>query len=141
MAVKRPKRNSRFDTVKQLYGMVKGGYATEQQAKDQFNYGQVVVFKSELGKFANENPDINLEDFTQFLTNTGALKVVGKTGKTSLLTSDEKIAEIQIAPENVEIYRAALEQLNTAKTTINELIQNKIYVCGYYITKHTKKAQ
>jgi hypothetical protein len=144
--VKRPKRNSRFDTVKQLYGMVKGGYATEEQAKAQFTYGNVVIFKSELEKFALENADINIEDFTQFATNTGALKTSGKGegkggNKPSLLISDEKIAAIQIAPENVEAYKAALTALLNAKTTINSLIQNKDYTCGYYITKSGKKAQ
>lgn len=146
MAVKRPKRNSRFDTVKQLYGMVKGGYATEEQAKAQFAYGQVVVFKSELPKFYEENSDINVEDFEQFLTNTGALKVAGKKGtgggnKMTSLGSAEKIAELQLAPEQVETYQSALKVMQDAKKAINDLIQNKVYSCGFYITKHGKKAQ
>lgn len=146
MAVKRPKRNSRFDTVKQLYGMVAGGYATEEQAKAQFAYGNVVVFKSELAKFAEENPDIDVAQFETFLSNAGALKIAGKKGggtgnKMTSLGSVEKIADLQILPENVEAYQTALKAMQDAKKAINELIVNKVFSCGFYITKHGKKAQ
>lgn len=146
MAVKRPKRNSRFDTVKQLYGMVAGGYATEEQAKAQFAYGNVVVFKSELEKFAEENPDIDIAQFESFLSNTGALKIAGKKGtgggnKMTSLGSAEKIADLQILPENVEAYQTALKAMQDAKKAINDLIVAKEFTCGFYITKHGKKAQ
>lgn len=146
MAVKRPKRNSRFDTVKQLYGMVAGNYATEEQAKAQFAYGQVVIFKSELEKFAEENPDIDIAQFEAFLNNTGALKVAGKKSvgggnKMTSLGSPEKIADLGITPENVEAYQTALKAMQEAKKAINDLIVTKEFTCGFYITKHGKKAQ
>ena len=146
MAVKRPKRNSRFDTVKALYGMVIAGYATEEQAKNQFTYGNIVLFKSELSKFVEENADIDAVAFEQFLVNTGALKTSGKrsdgTGsKASSLASDEKIIALGILADNVGAYKSALTTLQSAKAVINGLIVNKEFTCGYYITKHGKKAQ
>jgi len=145
MAVKRPKRSFRLETVKQLYAMVKGGYTSEDAAKAQFAYSNVVVFKTELEKFAQDNPDINMEDFANFLINTESLQVAGKKatsgGRVSSLASDEKIVALGILPENVEAYQSALAQLAEAKAKINELIVTKEFSCGYYITKHGKKAQ
>lgn len=141
----KPKRSTRFDIVKQMFGMLKGQYTDVNAVKAQFEYGNIVIFASEIDKFIEANPDIPRDEFEQFLKDTGAYKKAGsKAGsgggnrQTSLL-DDAKITELQIAPEDVETYKSAITVMQEQRKVVNGLIKNPAYTCGMYITKSGKK--
>ena len=141
---KKPQRNARFEIAKQLFSMWKGGYVKIEDVKKQFLDSNLVIFRSELEKFMEVNPNIDAVQFESFLKDSGAYKVAGKKGtgesKTTSLSSDEKIAILGILPEDVQAYKDALTVMQTNRKIINGLIKNENYSCGMYITKHGKDA-
>lgn len=108
MSKKRGSRPARFATLRGFYSTYKAGLLTSEAAKANVEATGFVIYESELEKFAAEYPDINMDDFTEFIKTHGAHKIAGKkvtgTQRQYQLNTKEKALQIGVAPENLDEY-------------------------------------
>lgn len=137
---KRDKRNSRFSSLKNFYDMYKSGLLNDEQVKQHIAFAKenngTCIFASEFEKFAEAyKEDIDagrlvMAEFEVFMTTTGALKKSNegkaKSGESSAprtrLNTVESAIERGVAPENVDIYIAGVNEIYAASAKINAVL-------------------
>ena len=106
MAKKRGSRSARFATLRGFYSSYKAGYLDDEAAKNNISVTGFVIYDSELEKFAQEFPDIDMADFTEWLKTHGGHKEAGKkitgTQRQYQLNTKEKAEQVGVTPENVD---------------------------------------
>ena len=137
---KRDKRETRFSMLKSYYEMHKSGILgnsdEESLAKAKANVefardnNGVMMFESELEKFAEKYPQIDIVDFTQFVTATGGLKTTASKGATgereshTRLNTPEAAIERGVAEDKVAEYISEVEQIYVLAKSINSKMDN-----------------
>ncbi len=120
------KRNARFDVISKLYGGYIGGNQSMEQIKMNLEFLGYFVTEAEIPKFAEQHPEINIEQFTQFLKDADAFKVSkGKPkggGQKTHLNTIEAAQERGVAPENIQKYIDAVEAIYANVKVLNELM-------------------
>ena len=148
---KRDKREVRFSTLKTFYGL----YAAERlgstpeenlaKAKDNVAFSNAVLFESEIEKFAEKYPEVDIAGFVQFCTDTDALKKSGAKGTSggghqTRLNSPEAAVERGVQPQFVNDYIALVEQLYVTAKALNELMPSDVARVSLAIpVKHKKE--
>lgn len=134
MAV-RDKREVRFSTLHTFYSMYKSGVLdpdpeeNKKRAKANVEYSKHVLYASELPKFAEKYPAVDLADFELFLKEVGGLKVGGKKrstgeGHQTRLNTPEAAIERGVAEENIARYTELVEVVYAASRELNQMIPN-----------------
>jgi len=141
---KRASRTERFAVIKTLYSTYKSGYLAIDAVAQNVEKAGCILYKSELEKFAEAHPDVDMVDFNQFLVDASALKSAGKIvseKSTTSLDSDEKMEQLGIAPENQDAYRAHIKAVIDAKAGLKAIITTPGYGASFSITLNKKKAE
>ncbi len=136
-------RKVRLSFFKDFYGMYKAGMVNIEQATQNVAFTGHVIFKSELDKFQLENPDINMQDFTEFVTSVGALRTAGRVVRgqnNTRLSSKEKANSLGIAEADYSTYTALVDQMQTVRNELKKLITDKSYAVSFAITRSKKTA-
>lgn len=123
------KRNARFDVIARLYAGFKSGNQTADQISQNLEILEYFLTEAELPKFTEQNPEVDLNDFTEFLKTVNGFKVSKKKsaggnrggGKTHLNTV-EAAQERGVAPENVESYISLVNSVYETSKQINALM-------------------
>lgn len=134
MAV-RDKREVRFSTLYTFYSMYKSGVLDPdpeqnlKMAKANVQYSKHILYQSELPKFAEKYPQVDLADFESFLNQVDGLKVGGKKkssgeGHQTRLNTSEAAAERGVVEENVARYTELVEAVYAACRELNLMIPN-----------------
>lgn len=136
MAVQqKQKRELRFFTLHNFYGLYKSGALSQDDeenlrlTKQNVQHSNCIVYQSELPKFAEKYPAADMEDFTKFLVDTGALKGKGKKpagerASTTRLNSPEAAIERGVSEENVGRYIELVEVIYATCRELNQMIPN-----------------
>lgn len=134
---KRDKLEVRLGTIKSFYEMYTGGLlgSTPEENLERAvvnaefvrkNNG-IFLFESELLKFYEKNPDVNPEDFQQYLDKTGFMKSskkerTGTSGSSTRLNTVEGAEERSVSSENVEEYIRLVNQIYDISKQLNSLM-------------------
>jgi len=132
---KRDKRETRFGVLKNFYEMFSTGLlgSTPEENLDkitknvQFAKEQngIMIFESEVDNFAEKYPNINIEDFKKFITETGALKTSSTKKDPSereshtRLNTEEAATERGVATDKVAEYVSEVEQIYVLCKSLN----------------------
>ena len=150
---KRDKREVRFSTLKTFYKLYEAerlGATPEENlaaAKNNIAFAGVTIFESETEKFAEKNPEVNLEAFVKFCVDTNAFKKSGakgsgSTGKQTRLNTAEAAIERGVQSAFVNDYIALVEQLYVTAKALNELMPSTLARVSLAIpVKHEKVAE
>jgi len=141
------KRNSRFDVISKLYEGFKSGNQTMEQIKMNLEFLGYFVTETEIPKFVEQHPEVDLEQFTQFLKDADALKTPKtKTksggGQRTHLNTVEAAQERGVAPENVQRYIDTVETIYLNVKILNECMTSAraSFACPQ-IKEKTKKVK
>lgn len=153
---KRDKRVSRYTTLKTFYEMYKAGILAPtpeenlEKAKANVEFAKanngIMIFEAEFVDFSEKYPQIDIEDFKDFATKTGAVK--SSTAKTSSdgtrvtmtrLNTQEAAAERGVLPENMVDYVSKIEQIYLLCKDLNTLMVNAR--CSFAIPKEKKNTE
>lgn len=108
MAKKRGGRAARFATLRSFFNSSLAGLMTQEAVKANVESTGFVVYDSELLKFTEEYPDVDMEKFLEWLKANGGHKVAGKkitgTPRQYRLNTKEKALEVGVREEDVEEY-------------------------------------
>lgn len=126
---KKASRDVRIDQVKQLYGMYKAQINSLETTKANIAFTGYFIFESELAKFAEKNPEVNMEDFTSFLKEVGAYHKssrkgdgTGKAGGNTSLNTKEKASEVGVTAENLDQYLSLINAMVAIKKDLQKII-------------------
>uniref|UniRef100_A0A6H1ZKB1 Uncharacterized protein n=1 Tax=viral metagenome TaxID=1070528 RepID=A0A6H1ZKB1_9ZZZZ len=123
----RAKRDVRFDALRNYHAMYVAGIHDIDASKRNVEFTGHCLFKSELEKFQEKHPDVEMESFTQFLKETGGFRDKGKrpgTGKGGgkTLNTVEKAEQIGVAPENIETYVTIINNVYDSIDALRQLV-------------------
>jgi len=130
----------RMDWFKQMYSSFKAGYTSEESLLANIKLAGHVLSPKEVEKLLSENPDIDANDFNEFMVKVEGIKVGGRTvgaGRTSTLDSDEKVQQLGVEPDNVESYKSLIQLVREAKKDITKIISPSFRV-SFSITRIKK---
>lgn len=129
----RGKRDTRFATLRTLFSSHRADLMDLEVCKKNVEMCGYVVYETEIEKFAVENPDIDIEQFVQWLKDVNALKIPGKKSSTGgsgnrnrSINTVEKAEQVGVAPENVEKYLDLVNQIFALKDELAPLCTNGV---------------
>ena len=124
MAGTRGSRESRFDVTKKFFVQYKNELVDIDSVKQNVvQFLGYFIYESELEKFAEKNPDVNMEEFKKFLDDIEGLKITGKTatgegGSKTHLNTIEGAQERGVTTENIDAY---ITNVNSIYALVGEL--------------------
>ena len=134
---KRDKREVRMSTLHTFYQTYKAGIFDPTDAdnnlaiaKSNVQYSGQLLFTSELDKFAEKFPAVDIEDFKSFLDSTGGIKKSGKKGTgegggmPTRLNTPEAAVERGVTEANIPAYLAGVNAIYEQSHAINSLMTN-----------------
>lgn len=123
----RNKREVRIVNLVNFYNLYKQELITIEQAKANVEYNKQMLFESEMESVAKKYPAIDIEDFTQFLNETGGLKKSGKksgdgAGHATRLNTPEAARERGVPEDKIKTYVDIVEVIYQAAKELNGLM-------------------
>lgn len=119
------KRSIMFDALNKFYQALKNGDQSVEDIAKNVSLLEYTVYESQMGKFAEEYPEVNADEFREFLKSVGAYKEAGKSSgggrRSSTLNTPEKAAQVGVAPENVEEFVKLTTAIKEAGGRLNEI--------------------
>jgi len=124
--MRRPKRDSRFDILYKFYQGYKAEIQSLEQIKDNVEILEYFIFESELPKFTEKYPEVDIIEFQVFLTDAGAFKVAGKkasdgNGKATRLNTVEKAQAVGVAEADLPRYQELVNAVFVITKELNKL--------------------
>lgn len=121
----RPKRDSRFDILYKFYQGYKAEIQSIEQLQDNIKILEYFLFESELGKFSEKYPEVDMTEFQTFLVDAGAFKTIGSktsgNGKTTRLHTIEKAQSVGVAETDVPRYQELINNVFLITKELNKL--------------------
>jgi len=128
-------REVRFVTLKDWYIFYSQGMFDIKQVKEFVEKTGHRLYESELEKFSQSFPDINIDNFKQFLIDVQALKKAGRkapvgsgTGRehTIKMNTPEKAAQVGVAPEDFDEYLLYITTIYEAKALLQKICKKGV---------------
>jgi len=138
-------REVRFITLKDWFGMKQAGMLDIEQVKQFVEKTGHRIYESELDKFSLSFPEINKDEFHQFLLDAQALKRAGRKApvgsgreRTIKINSLNKAVQVGVSAENYDEYVLLLQTIYTAKARLSEICVNGIVSFAIPVKKDKK---